>query len=68
MKKVLVTGAEGQLGKCLQHIAAQYPQLKSYFFDSNALDITDVRQLQLVFEKTGFDFCINAAAYTNVEA
>ena len=67
MKKVLVTGAEGQLGKCIQNIAGNFPTLKCYFKDSKSLDITDEKEVNKAFEQISFDYCINAAAYTNVE-
>ena len=67
MKKVLVTGAEGQLGKCIQKIAGNFPNLKCFFKDSSALDITNEEEVNTVFDQTNPDFCINAAAYTNVE-
>ena len=67
MKKVLVTGASGQLGLSIQDIHAQYPNLMFNFFNSNQLDITDNQRIKDVFEHYKFDYCINCAAYTNVE-
>lgn len=67
MIRVLVTGAGGQLGKCIQDIAPSYPQLKVDFVNKNKLDITDKAEVNSVFSKNPYDFCINCAAYTNVE-
>lgn len=67
MKKVLVTGAEGQLGNCLQKIAGDYPNLRCYFKDVNALDITKAEAIDSAFDALKIDYCINAAAFTNVE-
>lgn len=67
MKPILVTGAGGQLGKCLQKIHANYPQHHFIFTSSDQLDITDKEVVFLFFEKAQPDYCINGAAYTNVE-
>ena len=67
MKKVLVTGASGQLGKCFQKIASEFSELEFRFLDSSELDITDQNQLQQIFSAEKPDYCINCAAYTNVE-
>lgn len=67
MKKVLVTGANGQLGQCLQKIAPLYKELNFVFNSSKELDITNIIEIQSAFVKGNFDYCINCAAYTNVE-
>ncbi len=64
---ILVTGANGQLGKCLKKMARNYDALSFKFMDSKALDITNTRSINLAFESGHFDYCINCAAYTNVE-
>lgn len=67
MKRILVTGANGQLGKCIQKIAKDYKDLEFLFFDSGELNITNDDQIQAVFSKNEYQYCINCAAYTNVE-
>ncbi|KSA12811.1 dTDP-4-dehydrorhamnose reductase [Maribacter dokdonensis] len=67
MKKVLVTGANGQLGQCLQKIAPSYNELNVIFKSSKELDITDILGIEEAFVKGNFNYCINCAAYTNVE-
>ncbi|PHN94939.1 dTDP-4-dehydrorhamnose reductase [Maribacter sp. 6B07] len=67
MKKVLVTGANGQLGQCLQKIAPSYKELNVIFKSSKELDITDILGIEEAFVKGNFNYCINCAAYTNVE-
>lgn len=67
MKKVLVTGANGQLGQCLQKIAPSYKKLNFIFNGSKELDITNILEIEGAFVKGNFDYCINCAAYTNVE-
>ncbi|AXT61839.1 dTDP-4-dehydrorhamnose reductase [Aquimarina sp. AD10] len=65
--KILVTGASGQLGQCIQKIEENYPSLKMHFTDSQALNITKKREIEHFFVDKSFDFVINCAAYTNVE-
>ncbi|MBW8198967.1 dTDP-4-dehydrorhamnose reductase [Flagellimonas abyssi] len=67
MIKILVTGSNGQLGKTLKELALGLENLSFYFKTSKELDITRVDQLLDTFEKEQYDFCINCAAYTNVE-
>lgn len=64
---ILVTGANGQLGKCLNKIARNYEALHFDFMDSEALDITNTSSINLAFQSGHFNYCINCAAYTNVE-
>ena len=58
---VLITGANGQLGRALQDI---YPKAKKT--DAAELDITSVEALKN-FDWAGIEIIINAAAYTNVD-
>ncbi len=67
MIRVLVTGAEGQLGKCIQDIATSYSQFKFDFVNKNELNIAAREDVYSFFSKNSYDFCINCAAYTNVE-
>ena len=67
MKKVLVTGANGQLGKCIKDSALNFPNLDMFFVSKKELDIEDSMSVELYFRNNNFDYCINAAAYTNVE-
>ena len=67
MIHVLVTGSEGQLGMSLQKIAQNCSKIQFAFKDKGSLDITYKEQVKEVFEKGKFNFCINCAAYTNVE-
>ena len=66
MKRVLVTGANGQLGLALQGAAKEFP-LDLVFMDKNTLDITKANAVKELFAKQSFAICINAAAYTNVD-
>jgi len=67
MKNVLVTGADGQLGKCIRDASFSNENLHFMFTDQADLDITNQKALDRYFDTYQIDYCINAAAYTNVE-
>lgn len=67
MKTILVTGANGQLGSELKHIAGNYPQYDFLFTDRNLLPIDQQAAVDQYFSEHKPDFCINCAAYTAVD-
>ena len=67
MKRVLVTGATGQLGKSIQDWAADFPTLRFRFEDRAGMDITNGSQVKAVFTEYKPEICINCAAYTKVD-
>ncbi len=67
MNKILVTGAGGQLGLTIQEQAHNFPEDSFDFKTSKQLDISQLDQLNEAFRHEQYDFCINCAAYTNVE-
>jgi dTDP-4-dehydrorhamnose reductase len=67
MKTVLVTGASGQLGKCIQKLAEKEESIDWLFMDSSEIDITSNYDLNACFNSKSIDYFINCAAYTNVE-
>jgi dTDP-4-dehydrorhamnose reductase len=66
MIKVLVTGKDSQLAKCLNDIKS-YPSISFTFKDSIILDITDNNSVEVNFTETNYDYCVNCAAYTAVD-
>ncbi len=64
---ILVTGANGQLGKELKAVSANYPQWKFIFCGHHDLDITDENAIHLCFKLQKINAVINAAAYTAVD-
>lgn len=67
MKKILVTGANGQLGKCIKNAASKFADFQFVFVGKQELDIENEDAVRVFFEENSFDYCINTAAYTNVE-
>lgn len=65
--KVLVTGANGQLGLSLQKIAADYPGVEFDFTDVGELDITDQQAVHKYISNRPFTHLVNCAAYTAVD-
>lgn len=67
MKKVLVTGGNGQLGLCIKK-NIPYDENRLFIFkNSNELNITDKVALTTFFAQHKIDYCINCAAYTAVD-
>ncbi len=67
MKKILVTGSNGQLGQCLKQQLQNTGDISCYFATREDLDITNNDVVHQFFGEHNFDYCINTAAYTNVE-
>jgi dTDP-4-dehydrorhamnose reductase len=66
MKKILVTGANGQLGSELKKLSKN-EQFEFVFTDVDELDITDIEACTAFFDKVKPHFVINCAAYTAVD-
>ena len=64
---ILVTGASGQLGQAIRHIASDAADCQFIFASSTDLDITNQEKVNHFFENNRVDFCINTAAYTAVD-
>ena len=69
MIRVLVTGGNSQLAQCLSEITNDQTnnEIQFHFRSKDQLDITSDKELQVYFRSHEFDYCINCAAYTNVE-
>ncbi len=65
--KILITGANGQLGYELKKILSTNSSYELYFTDIDTLDITDSTAVSNFFKNLKIDFIINAAAYTAVD-
>lgn len=64
---ILVTGANGQLGRCLRDRAKESNH-DFVFTDYEELDITDGRAVDKYVEESVPDVIVNCAAYTSVDA
>jgi dTDP-4-dehydrorhamnose reductase len=67
MKKILVTGANGQLGSELRQLATLFGQYQFLFTDSTELPVQEEDKVTGWFKKHQPQFCINCAAYTAVD-
>lgn len=67
MKKILVTGANGQLGQSLQKISPKFENFEFIFTDYETLDISNKEEVLNFFWQNEPQFCINSAAYTAVD-
>ncbi len=66
-RRILVTGAESQLGKVLRMNPDVKEQFEIVYKNRYTLDITDKTAVKNFFKKNQpFDYCLNFAAYTNV--
>lgn len=66
-KKILVTGANGQLGSELKELASQYAQFEWVFADRSVLDLSDLATISDVLDRIQPHIIINCAAYTAVD-
>lgn len=67
MKKILVTGGNGQLGNELKDLASSYSHYDFVFTDLPELSITDENAVEKFFKEVNPSFLINCAAYTAVD-
>ncbi|MCM1005860.1 MAG: dTDP-4-dehydrorhamnose reductase [Prevotella sp.] len=67
MKRIIVTGAKGQLGDALQLLLSEMLDYEVLYTDADTLDITDAAAVRACFNSFKPDFVINAAAYTAVD-
>lgn len=66
-KRILVTGAGGQLGLSIKKISGDYPDCEFIFTDVAELDITEKKAVGAMLEDCSVDVIINCAAYTAVD-
>ncbi|MDH3069565.1 dTDP-4-dehydrorhamnose reductase [Akkermansia sp. N21169] len=66
--KILVTGANGQLGNEMKRISRENPNGNEYVLtDINELDITQLNQIRHFITQHHIEAIVNCAAYTNVD-
>lgn len=67
MSKIVVIGAGGQLGQCLNKVAAENDITDIYFPEEGTANILDVELLDDLFGQQKPSYVINCAAYTAVD-
>lgn len=67
MTHVLVTGSNGQLGKCLQLAFKGSQKTVVYWETRESLDICNQEQVAAYFKENAINYCVNCAAYTAVD-
>jgi dTDP-4-dehydrorhamnose reductase len=66
MKRVLIIGALGQLGKSFNCIQDDYTGFKFFLRNKTQLDITSIKELNKEINKNKINIIVNCAAYTDV--
>jgi len=66
--KILITGANGQLGQDVVALAKENKAYEVYSFTKGELDVTDEQAVQSIVEEVKPAWILHCAAYTNVEA
>lgn len=67
MKKILVTGSNGQVGSEVRSLAKAYPEFEFNFTDRTSFDLGSKENILKFVEDYKPDFIINSAAYTAVD-
>jgi len=63
--KILITGADGQLGLSLKKVAPD--NLDIFYYSRKQFDVCNLTQMELVISKVNPAFIVNCAAYTAVD-
>ncbi len=66
-KTILITGANGQLGREFQQLKNNFPEYKFLFVAKDELSIADEQAVNSFFTNNSINVCINCAAYTAVD-
>lgn len=67
MEKILVTGANGQLGSELKVLSANYPNYEWIFADRTKITLDDLSLLNVQLKEIQPDIIFNCGAYTAVD-
>jgi dTDP-4-dehydrorhamnose reductase len=66
-KKILVTGANGQLGSEIRELSTEFGEFDFTFLNRTLLDLSNMEAVRIYFTNNKFDVIINTAAYTAVD-
>ncbi len=67
MKKILITGANGQLGNEMKVLFSDYSQFEFFPTDVAELDLCDRQAIDDFIKANKIDYIVNCAAYTAVD-
>jgi dTDP-4-dehydrorhamnose reductase len=67
LRKIIVTGANGQLGNELRDLSASYPGYHFDFFDREGFPVENRDEVFRIIGSVKPDFVLNCAAYTAVD-
>jgi len=67
MTRILITGANGQLGSEIKKIAGHFPDFEFFFTDVAELNITDAKAVDAFLSEKKPEYLVNCAAYTAVD-
>ena len=67
MKRILITGANGQLGNEMRVLSEEYPEHTYFFTDVAELDICNEQAVMDFVKANGIYTIVNCAAYTAVD-
>jgi dTDP-4-dehydrorhamnose reductase len=66
-KTILITGANGQLGREFQELSVSFSSFNFLFASRNELEISNEQSVNDFFKNNNIDVCVNCAAYTAVD-
>lgn len=64
---VLVTGGNGQLALCIKEVSENLSEYNFIFLDYEDLNITNKEDVDIFFNNNNISYCVNCAAFTNVD-
>jgi dTDP-4-dehydrorhamnose reductase len=67
MKKIIILGANGQLGNEFRQLEKDFPSFKFFFYDVAEMDIMQKDLVDRGISEVKPDFVVNCAAYTAVD-
>lgn len=67
MKKILITGSNGQVGSELRVLASHYPAFDFVFVGRSDFSLENEAEITTFLNRTKADYIINCAAYTAVD-
>ena len=67
MKKILITGVNGQLGNEMRVLFESYPQFEFFPTDINELDLCNKQAIDNFITENKINYIVNCTAYTAVD-